>query len=173
MSEPSASPNLAEIIGVIRRLFYLRHRLSPVLPEDLLDIASLQSARLEGKAIGAEDYNLLFDIGAILSQQQDALTMGDLARALNVPLSTATRIVNWLVKSGYAERRPDANDRRIVRVALTEVGKSLNEAAEAFIRRRLEMWLGRLSPEERQTLVVLMNKFADALEEDMWENATQ
>lgn len=166
MSEPSSSPYLAEIIAIIRRLFYLRHRLKPVLPEDLLDIAPMHTPNLGGSASGADDYNLLFDIGAILAQQQGPLTMGELGRALGVPLSTATRIVNWLVKSGYAERQPDPGDRRIVRVALTEVGKSLNQATEAFIRRRLEMWLQRLTPEERQALVVLMKKFVEALEED-------
>jgi DNA-binding MarR family transcriptional regulator len=166
LSESSFSPYMPEIINIIRRLFYLRHRLKPVLPEDLLDIAPLRGERQEPNPGAADDYNVLFDIGAILAQQQEPVTMGELGRALGVPLSTATRIVNWLVKSGYAERRPDPEDRRVVRVALTEQGQTLNRTAEAFIRRRLEMWLQRLTPEECQMLVILMSKFVDALEED-------
>jgi DNA-binding MarR family transcriptional regulator len=162
LSEPSFSPYMAEITEIIRRLFYLRHRLKPILPEDLLDVAPLRGAQ-EGNT---DDYNLLIDIGAILAQQQEPVTMGELGRALGVPLSTATRIVNWLVKSGYVERRPDPDDRRVVRVALTEAGQAMNGAAETFIRRRLEGWLRRLTPEECQALVVLMNKFVEALEED-------
>lgn len=115
----------------------------------------------------AADYSLLFNIGIILARQQGAMTMGELARSLEVPLSTATRIVDWLVRSGYAERQPDPDDRRVVRVALTDKGQATCQASGAFVRRRLEKWLRRLTPEECENLVVLLRKLVQALEAEL------
>jgi len=41
--------------------------------------------------------------------------MGELSKALDVPLSTATRIADC-GQERYAERSPDPKDRRVVRV---------------------------------------------------------
>ena len=37
-------------------------------------------------------------------------TMGELSQALAMPLPTATRMVDWCVENGYAERLSDASD---------------------------------------------------------------
>ncbi len=51
--------------------------------------------------------------------------MGKLSEAAGVPPSTATRMVDWLVEGGYAERFANLEDRRIARVGLTETGREL------------------------------------------------
>jgi len=167
MPEPSFAFQIAEITEILHRLFHLKHRLKVVLPEDLAHLkAQLIASHPGGKAGSAADYDLFYSIGMILSRQQEPITMGDLSRALDVPLSSATRIVDWLVKNGYAERQPDPDDRRIVRVALTATGLEMNGAINAFIRDRIERWLRRFTPEECAVLVPLMRKFVDVLEEE-------
>jgi DNA-binding MarR family transcriptional regulator len=91
--------------------------------------------------------------------------MGDLSRALNVPLSSATRVVDLLVKSSCVERLADPDDRRVVRVALTETGAAISRAVNSAIQRRAERMLRPFTPPERETLIVLLRKLVAGLEE--------
>jgi DNA-binding MarR family transcriptional regulator len=81
-------------------------------------------------------------------------------------MSTATRIVDSLVESDYAERLSDPTDRRVVRVGLTKKGQEMYRAIEEMIRRRIELILRRFTSEECETLLRLMHKILDALSEE-------
>lgn len=70
------------------------------------------------------------------------LTMQRLAERMSLAVSTMTRVVAQLVRRGYALRRPDPEDRRVVHVAITPRGKamvatingSLIESQKAILR---------------------------------------
>src|SRR5271165_1385816 len=51
------------------------------------------------------------------------ITMTDFSELLGVPLSTATRMVERLIEKGLAIRSRIEDDRRVVRVDLSEEGK--------------------------------------------------
>jgi DNA-binding MarR family transcriptional regulator len=166
MSNPSTF-QVAELIEVVRRLMSMRSRFKVDLPEDLVKFkARVDESQTKGKADSIGDRHLLFVILVVLSRENEPVTMGELSRTLDVPLSTATRIVDWLVSNGFAERVHDPADRRVVRVTLTETGQSVHSAGNEFIRKRLTHLLRRFTPEERETLVVLMRKLAQVLEEE-------
>ena len=93
------------------------------------------------------------------------VTMGEFSSALAVPLSTATRIADWLVDHGYIERLPDSDDRRVVRVSLTDVGKELFRAIDRYIKQRMQQVLSSLTAEERSILLTLIGKVVTGLEE--------
>lgn len=57
--------------------------------------------------------------------------MSELADALRVEPSTATRAVQRLVNAGLAERRPSNDDGRVVQVEITEAGREVFEAVAA------------------------------------------
>ncbi len=165
MSEPFLALHTDQITEIVRYFLRLRPRLQMVLPEDLARAkARLYKLHAEGKTRKG-DHILLYGIGIILARQREPLTMGELSKALAVPLSTATRIVDWLVEAGYARRLPDPEDRRIVRVALTEAGQQLYKTIDEFLKQRVEQVLRRFTPEERESLVVLLRKLVEALEE--------
>jgi DNA-binding MarR family transcriptional regulator len=139
----------------------LKPRLKLALPPDLARAkAQLDTLRSAG------DHDTLFQVGVVLARQPEPLSMGELSKALDVPLSTATRIVDWWVKSGYAERSPDAQDRRVVRVALTRSGRGLLKAGNKLICQRVEQVLRHFTPDERETLVALMRKLVASLENE-------
>jgi DNA-binding MarR family transcriptional regulator len=97
--------------------------------------------------------------------QQDGLRMGDLAEALRVDASTATRAVDRLVDLGLAERGADPLDGRRVLVRATDKGEALHaEMAEAR-HDMLERMLQGFSAEERRHLADLMERFVRALDE--------
>jgi len=161
MTDPSLAAHIDQAAAIVRDIMRLKPRLKLALPPDLAKAkAQLDALRSVG------DHDTLFQVGVVLSRQQEPLSMGELSKALDVPLSTATRIVDWWVKSGYAERSPDAQDRRVVRVALTKSGHGLLKTGNKLICQRVEQVLRRFTPEERETLVVLMRKLVASLENE-------
>ncbi|HEX74801.1 MAG TPA: MarR family transcriptional regulator [Dehalococcoidia bacterium] len=110
------------------------------------------------------NYELFYRVSSTI-YLKDSLTMGELSNNLSVPLSTATRIVDWLVDNGYMERLPDPEDRRIVRVTLTGVGRELHKTMDNYVRQRVQNILSCLSEEDRSMLIGLINKVVSALRE--------
>jgi len=90
-------------------------------------------------------------------------TMGELSRALALPLSTTTNVMDFLVKNGYCKRLSDRNDRRIVRVALTDVGRRNLEIGDKYIAQRGQEILSALTSEEQTTFLTLLNKIAKTI----------
>ena len=91
--------------------------------------------------------------------------MGELSHALAVPMSTATRAVERWVDSGFAQRLSDPDDRRIVRIDLTESGRRLHEIIENSISRSIQRAMGCLTSEEQGMLFTLTRKVAERLSE--------
>jgi DNA-binding MarR family transcriptional regulator len=159
----------AQFAEVVRQFIRLRPRLKTVQPEDEESagmIARLMDSHPHGAAAGSADFDLLYSVFVILSQNREPVTMGELSQALDVSLSTATRIVDWLVKNSFVARLADPEDRRIVRVTLTETGQALRQAGNELIRRRAAALLRGFTAAEREELVRLLGKLAQALDEE-------
>lgn len=146
-------------------MMYLAPRLRGLLPDDLVRARERLQSSAEAKQFGHHQLLIFFRIGLVLSQRAEPLTMGELREELTVPLSTATRLVDWLVRAGYVERLPDAQDRRVVRVHLTETGSELYETLSTFINQRLQKFLYRFTPQERENLVALLSKLTQIMRE--------
>ena len=61
--------------------------------------------------------------------KQPGLRVGDLAEALSIHQSTASNLVDRLIRQGLAKRRRDGADQRVVRLELSARGKSLLKRA--------------------------------------------
>ena len=92
-----------------------------------------------------------------LLAQRASWRMSELADALHVEPSTATRAVERLVKAGMAERQASADDGRVVRVLITPVGRCMHQTV---VERRTELLTFMLKSYRRSELPV----FADMLE---------
>jgi DNA-binding MarR family transcriptional regulator len=160
--------SLDEMKDHVQRLFRLRHRFRVGLPENIETLKKrLFQTSHSNPVENITDFDLFFSIGSAFSHQPEAtLTMGDLSRSLNVPLSTATRIVDWLVNNGYAQRLPDPDDRRVVRVALTETGSAMYREIDSFFMERIERLMCIFTTEERDTLCGLLLKIVKTLEQE-------
>jgi DNA-binding MarR family transcriptional regulator len=88
--------------------------------------------------------------------------MGELSKSIAAPMSSTTRMVNWLVDNGYAARLSDPDDRRIVRVTLTEEGRKLYEYIEGHIVQRVRETLQILTQEEQSVVLAVFDKLARA-----------
>lgn len=154
----------ARFLGLVRQAIRLKHRFRAVLPEEMATArARIQAALPQSAFAEAADYDLLYQLAVLLASDDSPMTMSELAQAAEVPLSTATRLVDMLVEHGYAERLSDPNDRRVVRVRLTSAGSELYRTIDQLIQRRIALILRRFSDEECETLLQLLHKAVDGL----------
>ncbi|HXT35063.1 MAG TPA: MarR family transcriptional regulator [Chloroflexota bacterium] len=88
------------------------------------------------------------------------LTMGALARALEITDGSAAVLSDRLVKQGLAIRRSDVRDRRVVWLEPSEHALALVRRFRALERETLETNLRALDDRELTTLLDLLEKVA-------------
>ena len=156
-----------EMLSAWEELVRIGPRMKIVLPDGLARLKErMGELHPEGGDRRHLDHGLFYRIGTALASQGRPMTMGELSEALEVPANTATRMVDWLVTSGYAERLQDRVDRRVVRVSLTPEGREVHQALTDFTVRHTVDLLDRFTPEERETLIALLRKLARVLNEE-------
>ena len=158
--------SVTEMKDLVQRLFRLRHRFRVGVPENIETLKRLFQAAHGNPVENGNNFDLFFSVGNILSNQPEPIAMGDLSRSLNVPLSTATRIVDWLVSNDYARRLPDPADRRVVLVALTATGSAMYREIDAFFMERIQRLMRGFTPEERDTFRGLLQKIINTMEQE-------
>ncbi len=109
-------------------------------------------------------YELFYRVSSSI-QDKESVTMGELSRIMSVPMSTATRIADWLVDKGYFERWPDPKDRRVIRLSLTPAGKEIHKTIDSYVKERIERILSCLTREEQSILLTLMGKVVYGLKD--------
>jgi DNA-binding MarR family transcriptional regulator len=90
--------------------------------------------------------------------ERGTVTMTDFSEALGVPLSTATRMVERLIDKDLSVRSRIDDDRRVVRVELSEQGKKLYQHFAEHKRAMSREMLAPLSHGEREIFIELMTK---------------
>jgi DNA-binding MarR family transcriptional regulator len=159
--------NAPQVLILIQRFIQLRRYFRINSPEIMHTLGRrLNETRNSSSSNEIADPALFYNIGMVFSMQQEPITMGELSRELDVPLSTATRIMDWLVNQNYAQRYPDSNDRRIVRVGLTEDGLQVYSALNEIILESSQKILRLFTQDELITLEQLLAKALDAIENE-------
>ncbi len=100
----------------------------------------------------------------------EPLSLSEVAAACGVLPNTMTGIVDRLVQRGFMVRQRADDDRRIVQVALTDLGREQLEKHAEFLRSFSERLLDRLIPTEREAFVALLEKAASPFFERKQEN---
>lgn len=99
----------------------------------------------------------------VLVDKHGEITMSQLAAEMNAPMSTATGVIERLVKNKYMTRVKSESDRRIVAIKLTGEGKALSEQLKATIRHYTDLISKGLSEEEKRLLINIFFKVMDHL----------
>ncbi len=92
-----------------------------------------------------------------------ALTMGELSRRNGISEKTMTGVVDRLEAAGHVQRERDPDDRRIVRVRLTEQGAGVYQSCERHLLRRLRGFLALLDPSDRNSLCNILQTVNERL----------
>jgi DNA-binding MarR family transcriptional regulator len=100
-----------------------------------------------------------------LLARQPSWRMSDLADALRIDPSTATRAVQRLVISGLAVRSAHDDDGRVVMVEITDAGRLRHADVNARRGQLMTHMLGAFAPEERPILADMLERFVSAVDE--------
>lgn len=100
---------------------------------------------------------------SVVRRTPEGCTMTALADATHQVSATMTGIIDRLGDRGLVERRADPNDRRSRRVYLTTQGGTLMDTIDQQRQAQMLFVLDTFSPEERQFLISLMDKYLQAM----------
>lgn len=155
----------SQVTAVVHGFMQVWNRFESTLSKELSQIEeSLQGMHPQREHQPNANYELFYRACSSIYPKGN-ITMGELSDALSVPLSTATRIADWLVENRYIRRINDSEDRRVVRIALTDGGRGLFEAIDRYVRERLHKILSCLTDEEMGTFLSLVGKVVTGLKE--------
>ena len=119
----------------------------------LRDVSHILRQLYEGKGSQARILIVLGESGPI--------TQRKLTELLGIQPGSASEVIAKLERAGLIHRSPSQHDRRTVDISLTEEGMRQSlEARQQRIRRHTEMF-ECLSDEEKQQLLLLLNKLGD------------
>lgn len=90
--------------------------------------------------------------------REDNLTPSQIASAISLDGSTVTGILDRLESKELCKRLPDPNDRRALRVVLTESGRALEAPLMKVIAECNETILAPFTAEEKKTLIELLQR---------------
>ena len=124
------------------------------------------------------DQNPLEDAGVTMPQlalldwiaASSGCGIQETAAGLGLTAPSVSVGVHRLEAAGLLERRPDPQDGRAIQLFLTAQGQALHQRARAFRREKMRRLLTVLTPEDRATLLALLEQAISSAEEEIGEN---
>ncbi|SFJ24327.1 DNA-binding transcriptional regulator, MarR family [Paenibacillus sp. UNC496MF] len=102
----------------------------------------------------------LFCIRRATDRNPAGVKASELSTMLNVASPTITQSVNLLVAKGLLQRSADPQDRRAVRITLTEEGMRLTGLAQDAMQERMTRLVAHLGSDRAHQLVELLHDVA-------------
>jgi MarR family transcriptional regulator, organic hydroperoxide resistance regulator len=95
---------------------------------------------------------------------EEGLTPGDIAQRLGVSTPTVVKMATRMEAAGFLERRPDERDARLVRLYLTDRGRSVRKPLERELERLRKRATASLTAAERRDLEAALATIVGNLE---------
>ncbi|MFX3633855.1 MAG: MarR family winged helix-turn-helix transcriptional regulator [Candidatus Pristimantibacillus sp.] len=99
------------------------------------------------------------------SDTTDGMKISDIGRILSIASPTVTQLINSMEAGGMVERSSDPDDRRAVRVLLTEAGDRVAMQTADKHKERINGLVNYLGKDECEQLVHLLNKVSHYFDE--------
>lgn len=97
--------------------------------------------------------------------QSDSMSQKELAGRLNVTPPSITASIQKMERDGYLTRHPDARDQRVMRLSLTEKGRSCIEGVWKVAQQMEELMFRNMNREEVMLLKRLLLQISDNLDQ--------
>lgn len=98
-----------------------------------------------------------------LLHRQGSLSMSELAHEMQISKQQLSPLVCKLINQGLLVRKPDENDRRIVRIEVTEQGRKMVEELSGEIKLDLVAKLRTLPGMELEELELMLKRIQEIL----------
>jgi len=102
--------------------------------------------------------------------KQKELIMSRLAKELGVGFSTATGIVDRLIKKKLVNRERNHGDRRVVKVSLSKRGKEIVSAYQEQKKKTFRKMIEVLTESEQVSFLAVLEKIANKMQKRGDEN---
>jgi len=137
----------------------------PVDRDDMVDAVLTASRVLVAIAARSladvgEDVTLTQYRTLVILASRGPQNLAALAEAVAVTPPTASRLCERLVRKGLVRRRTDRNDRRQVRIALSEAGQTLVDAVTVRRRQEITDLLASIPAEEQRSVVAALRRLS-------------
>jgi DNA-binding MarR family transcriptional regulator len=129
------------------------------------------AARLRALAIQRQDAWLDLDLtlpqlrALFVVRRRQPITVSDLADALGQRLAAVSALASRLARAGLLRRSEDPNDRRRVRLELTDHAERLLAAVDDRSAARFAAILGQMSPQGRHALAMALEELVRLLDD--------
>lgn len=94
-------------------------------------------------------------------EEEGPLMMSEIAARLEITLGGVTALANRMDKTNLIERKRSNEDRRVVRLVITDEGKSLLDKLSKARNKTIEKYFSKLSADEVKELERLCRKMLD------------
>jgi len=164
---PTATRALCNDVSMPRRVQGPVSTVDGADPREVVDAVVRASRALVGVAARSvagfeEEITLAQYRMLVLLCARGPQRVADLAQALGVTPSTATRMTDRLVRKHLARRHRTTTDRRSVRVGVTPTGRALVDEVTARRRQEIARIVAAMAPDRRALLVDALRAFAEA-----------
>lgn len=132
-----------------------RATLNHLLVDLFNHILTLEELNLKnnGIKISMSEMHILENI-----RKSESKTMTDVARLQMITLGSMTVAINTLVRKGYVVRTKDANDKRIVRLSLTELAHDALQIHDRFHEEIIDTVVNDLQLDNEATLILALQR---------------
>lgn len=124
--------------------------------KDIMEIEGRCLVTEAYKDISYNDFHIIEAIG-----QKEPKSMTAIAKLMGVTTGTLTKAMDALCEKGYVVRERSRQDKRVVRISLTEKGNAAYEHHEEFHRRMIAHVKGQLTEQETPILIYALAKLID------------
>ncbi len=104
--------------------------------------------------------HVLMEIGKV-----NEISIVDLASILGLDKSTLSRTIDGMVETGLVERVPNPEDRRYLKLTLTEQGKNLYDSINCTFDQYYQDVFAAIPPDKHQQVTESLNLLARAIAE--------
>jgi len=94
------------------------------------------------------------------------MTVSQVAEGLGVSLSAVTALVDRLCKAGMVERHRSEEDRRVVRLEITEEGRQVIQICDEGRQRIILRYLGLLTEEDMLHMIKIYEKIISFMKQE-------
>lgn len=127
---------------------------------DLMDIEDKCLITGEFRNISNNDMHVIEAVG-----MEEPRSMTEVARRLNITTGTLTKSIDTLVKKKYVVRNRSEEDKRVVKLSLTELGERAYEHHARFHQNMIDDIKGQLDDGETRVLIATLGKLVAYFQE--------
>lgn len=124
--------------------------------KDILEIEAKSLITEEFKDITYNDMHIIEAVGV-----DEPRNMKTVAKLMSVTTGTLTKAMDALCDKGYVIRERSTKDKRVIKLRLTDKGKSAYYHHEQFHRQMIKNIASEMTEQETETLIYALAKLVD------------